>query len=77
MDSLNSELRKIKDIAYDSCSLMISDCELENESRAYKGCKFKLNGLSVVCRNGKKTPKKSGQFVTFWKRNTHGVTELY
>ena len=74
---MNSELRRIKDIAYNSCSLVISDFELENESKEYKGCKFKLNKLNIVCRSGKKTPKKDGQFVTFWKRNIHGITEPF
>ncbi len=76
MDELNSELRRIN-IAYKSCALLISDFEDENESKEYNGCTFKINGLNIVCRSGKVTPKKNGQFVTFWKRSTQGTTEPY
>lgn len=74
MKNLNSELIRIKAIAYDSSSLLISDLEIDSESKAYKGCQFKLNGRNIVCRNGKITPRKTGQFVAFWKRNKSGAT---
>lgn len=77
MENLNSELKKIKEIAYDNCSFLISDLEIESEGKKYKACKFKLNGLKIICRNAKITPKKNGQFVTFWRRNKNGTTEPF
>ncbi|WP_246073313.1 MepB family protein [Formosa sediminum] len=52
----------------------LTNFELEEEGRAYKACTFKLNNTRVICRTAKATPKKEGQFVTFWKRNAEGVT---
>ena len=72
---MNHELTKIKNIIYDKCSLRISEFEKEPESKEYDACRFELNGLNIVCRNAKITPKKVGQFVTFWKRNKNGITE--
>jgi hypothetical protein len=74
---MNSELNRIKEIAYDKCSFIISDLIIEPEGKEYKACNFKLNELKVICRNAKITPKKIGQFVTFWKRNKNGVPEPY
>ncbi|MFK7775532.1 MAG: MepB family protein [Saprospiraceae bacterium] len=76
-ENLNSELSTIKKIAYNHCSLLISDYKNDVEGKEYKACQFKLNELSIICRNGKITPKKIGQFVTFWKRNKNGITEPF
>jgi hypothetical protein len=77
MNQLNSELQKIKEIAYDNCSFIISDLLIESEGKTYKACTFKLNEFNIICRNAKITPKKIGQFVTFWKRNKNGITEAF
>ncbi len=47
----------------------------EAESKEYDACRFELNGLNIIYRNAKITPKKVGQFVTFWKRNGNGLIE--
>ena len=77
LENLNSTLKRIKEIAYDNCSLIISELTIESEGKEYKACQFKLNGLNIICRNAKITPKKIGQFVTFWRRNENGVTEPF
>ncbi|WP_345725264.1 MepB family protein [Sinomicrobium weinanense] len=74
---MNSELAEIKNMIYDKCSLQISDFKTETESKEYEACQFELNGLIVICRNAKTTPKKTGQFVTFWKRNAKGPIEPF
>lgn len=48
---------------------------LEEESQDYNACRFKLNGLNIISRTAKVTPKKVGQFVTFWKRSEDGPIE--
>ena len=72
---MDSYLTIIKTQIYDKCELEISDFKTETESNEYGACRFELNGLNIICRNAKITPKKVGQFVTFWKRNGDGAIE--
>ncbi|OEK07617.1 MepB family protein [Flavivirga aquatica] len=66
---MNNTLNHIKTKIYDPCGLQIYNLQIEPESKAYDACQFELNGLHIVYRNAKITPKKVGQFVTFWKRS--------
>jgi hypothetical protein len=45
------------------------------ESKEYKACSYKIDGKKIIERTAKITPKKIGQFVTCWKRNSDGITE--
>ncbi|GAA5027013.1 hypothetical protein GCM10011506_13210 [Marivirga lumbricoides] len=56
----------------DKLGLVVSDFTTEKESKEYAACRFKLNGLNIIYRDAKTTPKKGGQFVTFWKRSEEG-----
>ncbi|TNE79830.1 MAG: MepB family protein [Bacteroidetes bacterium] len=58
-------------------TLHISDFVEETESTEYEACRFQLNGRGIVCRKAKLTPKKVGQFVTFWKRQGTGPIEPF
>ena len=69
---MDDHLSQIKTDVYDACALEISDFKLESESKEYDACRFTLNGRFIIGRNAKITPKKVGQFVTFWKRNGNG-----
>lgn len=62
---------------YDKCGLEITNFEIEKESQEYDACQFDLNGLKIISRSSKVTPKKAGQFVTFWKRNSKGPIEPF
>lgn len=66
----------IKNI-YNTCDLKIASVFFDKESTAYHACKFKLNDKNIIFRTAKITPKKVGQFVTFWKRNKVGLTEPF
>lgn len=66
---MDNNLQIIKSKIYDKFGLEISNFRKEAESKEYDACRFELNGLKVIYRNAKITPKKVGQFVTFWKRN--------
>ncbi|MBC8753368.1 MepB family protein [Kordia sp. YSTF-M3] len=68
---MNAILKRIQTEIYERCGLKISNFTQEAESAAYDACQFDLTGLHIVCRNAKITPKKVGQFVTFWKRNNN------
>jgi hypothetical protein len=62
---------------YDAC---VFDCTMpkpEAESVEYAAHTFKINGKSVIYREAKITPTKTGQFVTIWKRNAEGITEPF
>lgn len=74
---MNNILNKIKTEIYDKCGLIISNFKIEPESQEYNACQFEINGHQVLCRNAKITPKKTGQFVTFWKRNKSGTIEPF
>lgn len=62
---------------YEECHFTLSDFKIEAESQEYGACRFKLNNLQVVYRNAKTTPKKTGQFVTCWKRIDDGPIEPF
>ncbi len=62
---------------YEKCSYRITDFEIALESKEYQACSFKLNGRSIISRKAKITPKKMGQFVTFWKRTGNGPIEPF
>jgi len=72
---MNKNLDLIKKEIYEKCGLSISEYKSEDESQEYAACRFRLRGFKIVCRNSKVTPKKIGQFVTFWKRNIKGIIE--
>ncbi|ANW97107.1 MepB family protein [Wenyingzhuangia fucanilytica] len=61
----------------DGVDLKPIDFVLEKESKEYKACRFLLNGKRIISRTSKITPKKKGQFVTFYKRNNSGVIEPF
>ena len=77
IETLNKNLIEVKTKIYDKLSLNISKVNNELEGIEYDACQFELNGMKIVSRSSKITPKKVGQFVTFWKRNQNKETEPY
>jgi hypothetical protein len=73
----NTNLNEVKTNVYDQCSLQISNLKNEPEGIDYDACQFELSGRKIISRSSKITPKKVGQFVTFWKRNSKGITAPY
>jgi len=55
----------------------IENLVVESESKEYSACNFTLNGKKIISREAKITPKKVGQFVTFWKRSEVGPIEPF
>lgn len=72
-----SEIEVLGQILSDVGLGKITDCSVEKECKPYLGHNFKINGLNFKFRKAKITPKKVGQFVTLWKRNTSGITEPF
>lgn len=62
---------------YDKLNYNIFELITEKESQEYEACSFKLDNKNIICRTSKITPKKIGQFVTFWKRNKERITEPF
>lgn len=73
----HADLKIAKELVYDKCGFNLTDPALNAESIEYGACSFKLNGMAIQHRISKITPKKAGQFVTIWKRNTKGITEPF
>lgn len=67
-------LAKVKELIYDSCGFEFSHFHKSEESAEYEACTFQLETLQIISRTAKITPKKVGQFVTIWKRNSAGIT---
>ncbi|MEP0265592.1 MepB family protein [Dokdonia sp.] len=74
---MDTYLTHIKTIVYDRIGFEISNFCIEPESKEYAACQFELNGQKIISRNAKITPKKIGQFVTFWKRHENGPIEPF
>lgn len=62
---------------YNPLNLAISNLQIDAESKEYDACRYQLNGFKIISRTAKRTPKKVGQFVTFWKRNAAGPIEPF
>ncbi|GGX52946.1 hypothetical protein GCM10007392_20530 [Saccharospirillum salsuginis] len=50
--------------------VICAEPKIEHESHEYGALRFTLDGKDAVFRQAKTTPKKIGQFVTLWKRDT-------
>ncbi|TNE70368.1 MepB family protein [bacterium] len=74
---MNHNLIRIKREIYDKCCFEMSNFKTELEGSEYDACQFELNGLRIVSRSAKITSKKTGQFVTFWKRSERGPIEPF
>lgn len=72
-----TELKKIESLLFELIALKISNVIEDEESKEYFGCDFKADKLNFKFRKAKITPKKVGQFVTLWKRNSQNLTEPF
>lgn len=71
------DLLAVQEIAYNQSNLIIQNFIQEAESEKYSACRFELNNQRICYRLANITPKKIGQFVTVWKRNSQGITVPY
>jgi hypothetical protein len=72
---MDFNLKEVNVNVYVRCGLTLSNYIIEDESKEYDASRFELSGLKIACRSARITPKKAGQFVTFWKRNRNGTIE--
>lgn len=64
-------------LAYEPIGLRCTNIIIEPESKEYGACTFEVNDKKIKFRVAKITPKKSGLFVTFWKRMGKGPIMPY
>lgn len=62
------DLLLAEDLVYKPAGLRLQNLKTEDESEDYAACEFTISEHSVKFRVAKITPRKVGQFVTFWKR---------
>ncbi|WP_339697090.1 MepB family protein [uncultured Marixanthomonas sp.] len=74
---MEDNLNFINEKVYAMCGFTLSSYKKETEGNEYAACRFQLSKWDIIYRNAKITPKKTGQFVTFWKRNENGITEPF
>ncbi|PTR44823.1 hypothetical protein C8K38_103322 [Rhodococcus sp. OK611] len=67
-----ADLLVAKTLVFDPCGFACSAPVPEPESAAYVAHEFTVEGCPIRFRVAKTTPKKVGQFVTFWKRSAQG-----
>ena len=68
------ELQLLNDLILKELNLKLSEINPDLECEEYSGFNFKINQTNFKFRKSKLTPKKVGQFVTFWKRDSDGKT---
>lgn len=73
-NSFYSDLNLVKELVYGKCDFRLTNLKWNSESSEYGACSFELEGQKIEHRISKITPTKTGQFVTIWKRNKHGIT---
>jgi hypothetical protein len=71
------ELKKIEKLLFGTTLSQISNLIEDEESKEYFGYNFEADNLKFKFRKSKITPKKVGQFVTLWKRNSKNETEPF
>ena len=66
---LPTELKLVQKILQEKMGISFSSVTAENESQEYKAATCLYKGSKILFRVAKITPRKIGQFVTFWERD--------
>lgn len=72
-----TELEKLENLFIKIYGQKLSSLIPDSECEEYSGFNFQIGKLNFKFRKSKITPKKVGQFVTLWKRNSQNQTEPY
>lgn len=64
-----NEIEKLDNLIFKTLNYHLSEIDPDKESEEYIGFNFRINCIKIKFRKSKLTPKKIGQFVTFWKRD--------
>ncbi len=70
-------VKNARDHRYAQCGIEYENFSPENESSEYYAHTFTMKGKKGLFRIAKKTPTKTGAFVTIWKRGTDNIIAPY
>ena len=70
-------VKNAQDSIYAKCGLKFESFSPEDESLEYYAHTFTIKGKKGLFRIAKKTPTKSGWFVTIWKRGADSIIAPY
>ncbi|RZJ80730.1 MAG: hypothetical protein EOO20_25735 [Chryseobacterium sp.] len=68
------EIERLQDLFFSPLEMVLSDIAQDTASKEYVGYHLQLDQFNIKFRKAKITPKKIGQFVTLWERNSDGIT---
>ncbi len=71
------ELAQVEQILLQHFNISFINLTKDEECNEYDGFNCKTTIDNIKYRKAKITPKKSGQFVTLWRRNEKGITEPF
>lgn len=71
------QITNIQNNLYKACNFKLTHFLAEHESSEYFAHSYNLDENKIRFRIAKKTPTKTGWFVTLWKRNAEGITAPY
>lgn len=74
---MKDTLKKVANAIFAANGQAITNISEDMECEAYCGYNAQIGKLNIKFRQAKITPKKIGQFVTLWKRNSLGQTEPF
>ena len=72
--NIHPDLIEAQKLIYEPGCLKFANLINDVESQDYGACTFEVNKKIIKFRVAKVTPKKIGQFVTFWKRSSRRIT---
>ena len=77
MISIHPDLHILQKTVYEPAGLTVQNIAQDAEGQDYSAATFCINETRIIFRRGKVTPKKTGFFVTLWKRDAEEAIEPY
>ncbi|MGR3897952.1 MepB family protein [Psychrobacter sp. 1176_08] len=81
MNNFHTTLEYVNELIYKANKWTIASIEEEKQNSEYAAGKFelfnKLDVKTVRFRMAKQTPRKIGQFVTFWQKDSKGINQPF
>ena len=74
---MKEELKRFENTISTILGRKLTNITQDQECEEYSGFNFQINQLNLKFRKAKITPKKVGQFVTLWRRNSEKQTEPF
>lgn len=69
MNTVYDSITFLNEISVLNYNVLLMNLEFEEWNQEYEAFNFEFNGITFKSRLAKKTPKKVGYFVAFWRKN--------